>query len=144
MEPFEYYDFSASRIRFNRGAVDWQVAPGGRRIAAQNSYPDGGTNGHVLIEEFIPDDSYHQQLFSKPEPLLKRSRFSVPVPTLPSSVASATPMRKEETVCVGMRNVLAEFEDTSSKGESAGKSEEVFNGNGSIRTAWGEYDEKSI
>jgi len=73
-EPFEYYDFSASRIRFNRGALDWPVAPGGRRIAAQNSYPDGGTNGHVLIEEFVPDNSYHQQLFSKPEPSLKRSR----------------------------------------------------------------------
>jgi 3-oxoacyl-(acyl-carrier-protein) synthase/NAD(P)-dependent dehydrogenase (short-subunit alcohol dehydrogenase family)/acyl carrier protein len=145
LEPFEYYDFSASRIRFNREAVDWQVVPGGRRIAAQNSYPDGGTNGHVLIEEFIPDHSYHQQLFSMPEPRLKRSRFSnSPVLALPPSAASVTPVRTEEAaVCIGMRNFLAEFEETGSRGPS-GKSEQGANGNGSIRTAWGEYDEKSI
>jgi len=144
-EPFEYYDFSASRIRFNRGLVDWQVAPGGRRIAAQNSYPDGGTNGHVLIEEFVPDSSYHQQLFSKPEPVLKRSRFTgSPVFTPRTSVASGTRMTKAEVVSVGMRSFLDRFEETDSEGESAGKSETGIDGNGSMKTAWGEYDEESI
>ncbi len=74
-EPFGYFDFESSRIHFNRHAVNWDVRPGSRRIAAQNSYPDGGTNGHVLIEEFVADRSYRQELFAKPQPLLKKMQL---------------------------------------------------------------------
>ncbi|MGN7290832.1 SDR family NAD(P)-dependent oxidoreductase [Bacillus velezensis] len=50
-EPFEHYDFEASRIHFNREPVDWhsEKKP---RVAAQSSFPDGGTNAHILVEEY--------------------------------------------------------------------------------------------
>ena len=48
---------------------------GKKRIAAQNSFPDGGTNCHVLIEEFIPDDSYQQRHFPKIIPNMVKKRF---------------------------------------------------------------------
>jgi len=135
-EPFEYYDFSTSRIRFNRDAVDWQVAPGERRIAAQNSYPDGGTNVHVLVEEFVADNTYRRQLFAKPQPLLKRSRFPLsPVPPPRTSVAYVTRMTKEEVRGAGMIHFLDKFAATA---------DESLEGTGLIRTAWGEYDEESI
>jgi acyl transferase domain-containing protein/D-arabinose 1-dehydrogenase-like Zn-dependent alcohol dehydrogenase/acyl carrier protein/SAM-dependent methyltransferase len=142
---FEYYDFSASRIRFNREAVSWEVASGEKRIAAQNSYPDGGTNGHILVEEFVPEESYRQRLFSKPQPFLKRSRFPLsPVSTPRTSVAVVTRMAKADVVSTGMSNFLEIFEDTRAKEEPNGWSDHSTERSGSIKTAWGEYDEESI
>jgi polyketide synthase PksM len=75
LEPFEYYDFAAARICFNRETVRWETAPGKRRIAAQNSFPDGGTNCHVIIEEFGPDPSYRQRYFPRDLPAMDKKCF---------------------------------------------------------------------
>lgn len=66
-EPFPYYDFGNSRIRFNRETIDWEVPVGRKRVAALNSFPDGGTNCHLIIEEFAPDAQPYQPLFASKE-----------------------------------------------------------------------------
>jgi acyl transferase domain-containing protein len=145
MDPFEYYDFSNSRISFNRIAVPWETAPGARRIAAQSSYPDGGTNSHVLIEEFTGGELYRQQLFPHPKPLLNRTRFPVSQVSPPkNSVAYVTRMTKADVLGTGMVNFLDTFGDTSPDNGSRDGSDAKPEDGGSIQTAWGEYDEESI
>ena len=90
LNPFEYYDFSASRIRFNRKTIDWQVDVGKKRIAAQNTFPDGGTNCHVLIEEYVPEENYQQRYFEITTPSMVKQRY--PLHSL-SSLDSSTPMQ---------------------------------------------------
>jgi acyl transferase domain-containing protein len=45
------------------------------RVAAQSSFPDGGTNCHAVVEEFVPGGAYEQRYFPKPAPSLTRRRF---------------------------------------------------------------------
>jgi hypothetical protein len=125
--------------------VDWEVAPGERRIAAQNSYPDGGTNAHVLIEEFVAGNEYRQKLFSKPAPLLKRSRFPLSPASVPrTSVAYVTRMAKSDVLSTGMTSFLDKFADTKLAEEAVGVSDVKLDAGRPIKTAWGEYDEESI
>lgn len=63
-EPFQYYDFKKSRIQFNRETIHWEVPKDKKRVAAMNSFPDGGTNCHVIIEEFLPEEKYHETIFT--------------------------------------------------------------------------------
>ncbi|WP_217557309.1 SDR family NAD(P)-dependent oxidoreductase [Paenibacillus sp. GbtcB18] len=72
VEPFDYYNFSTSRIAFNRETIPWEVGEGKKRIAALNSFPDGGTNCHAIISEFIPDGSYIRRYFPKQVPVLDK------------------------------------------------------------------------
>jgi len=92
-DPFSYYDFSTSRIDFNRETIDWRVEPGKKRLAAQNSFPDGGTNCHLLIEEFVPDGIYQQQYFPKEAPRMTKKRF--PLPLLSLREPSEEPNKKQ-------------------------------------------------
>lgn len=50
--PFDHYDFNRSRIQFNREPVAWPMPANQERTAALSSFPDGGTNYHVIIESF--------------------------------------------------------------------------------------------
>ncbi|WP_152378747.1 SDR family NAD(P)-dependent oxidoreductase [Paenibacillus brasilensis] len=77
LTPFDYYDFSASRICFNRETIDWRADAGKKRIAALNSFPDGGTNCHVIIEEFVPHADYRQYLFPKTAPTMDKKYFPI-------------------------------------------------------------------
>nr|WP_275942651.1 SDR family NAD(P)-dependent oxidoreductase [Paenibacillus alba] len=72
VEPFDYYNFSTSRITFNRETIPWEVDEGKKRIAALNSFPDGGTNCHAIISEFIPEGSYIRRYFPKQVPTLEK------------------------------------------------------------------------
>jgi acyl transferase domain-containing protein len=77
-EPFPYYDFGNSRIRFNRETIDWEVPTSRKRVAALNSFPDGGTNCHVIIEEFMPDLLSDQPLFTPKElPAMNRKALNM-------------------------------------------------------------------
>ncbi|WP_437581595.1 SDR family NAD(P)-dependent oxidoreductase [Sorangium sp. So ce887] len=94
-DPFDHYDFASSRIRFNREAIAWDVAPGTERVAAQSSFPDGGTNCHVVIGEFVAGGAYQQRYFPKPAPSLARRRFppragSAPEPVAATQTVAAT------------------------------------------------------
>jgi polyketide synthase PksN len=75
VEVFPHYDFAASRIRFNRETIDWAVEAGKRRLAAQNSFPDGGTNCHLLVEEFVAEGDYRQEYFPKEPPKMAKKHF---------------------------------------------------------------------
>jgi polyketide synthase PksN len=78
-QPFPYYDFGNSRIRFNRETIAWEVAAGQTRVAALNSFPDGGTNCHLIIEEFTPDLQIYQPLFVPKElPEMDRKVLNAP------------------------------------------------------------------
>jgi acyl transferase domain-containing protein/NAD(P)-dependent dehydrogenase (short-subunit alcohol dehydrogenase family)/acyl carrier protein len=74
-EPAEYYDFESSRMLFNRQAIDWNVEKGKKRVAVQNSFPDGGTNCHVVMEEYINEEGYEQKYFSIPVPEMNKKIF---------------------------------------------------------------------
>jgi acyl transferase domain-containing protein/acyl carrier protein len=81
-EPFEHYDFASSRIQFNRETLEWKALPGKKRIAALNTFPDGGTNCHALIEEYVPDATYRRAAFSQPLPNLDRRSFPLNIAPL--------------------------------------------------------------
>ncbi|ABQ27262.1 SDR family NAD(P)-dependent oxidoreductase [Geotalea uraniireducens] len=116
MEPFEHYDFTASRIGFNRECTDWLVAPGMKRIAAQNSFPDGGTNCHVIMEEFVPEGNYTQRLFSLPAPVLNKR-------TLGTGVTLSTATNRDSN------------EERETRDKAA---------HSSVHNVWGEFDAKYI
>ncbi|HML90294.1 MAG TPA: SDR family NAD(P)-dependent oxidoreductase [Methylomusa anaerophila] len=125
-DPFTYYDFSSSRIEFNRTTIDWQAEPGRKRLAAQNSFPDGGTNCHVLIEEFVPDESYQQRFYPQEVPNMARKRF--PLPRKLSSV-----IEEPED------HIRIEAHDEKDKKQSKGKMKQP---NRVAKTSlWGEYHE---
>lgn len=85
-DPFSSYDFSSSRIEFNRKTIDWTVDYGKKRIAALNSFPDGGTNCHVILEEFVSDGNYRQQYFPRKAPDMVKKRFPISLPELSSDM----------------------------------------------------------
>ncbi|AXE29470.1 hypothetical protein DK842_05875 [Chromobacterium phragmitis] len=82
--PFEHYDFEASRARFNRETLAWPGGPGKPRAAAQSCFPDGGTNCHLIVEEFVPGADYAQRRHGLPMPSMQRRRF--PRAAAPASV----------------------------------------------------------
>jgi acyl transferase domain-containing protein len=75
-EPFEHFDFAGSRVRFVRRLEQWTVPPGKTRIAAQNSFADGGTNAHVIIEQAPAD--YIPTRTPLPLPPLQWKRWPMP------------------------------------------------------------------
>ncbi|MET0336049.1 MAG: beta-ketoacyl synthase N-terminal-like domain-containing protein, partial [Rhizobacter sp.] len=48
-EPMPHYDLAASPFRFTRQAGAW---PGAARTGALNCFADGGTNAHVVLQEW--------------------------------------------------------------------------------------------
>jgi acyl transferase domain-containing protein/NAD(P)-dependent dehydrogenase (short-subunit alcohol dehydrogenase family)/acyl carrier protein/SAM-dependent methyltransferase len=77
LDPFEFYDFGASRIVFNRQSVDW---PRGARprCAALSSFADGGTNCHVLVQELDPAYAVSVRREALPLPPMQRRDLSPP------------------------------------------------------------------
>lgn len=72
--PFEFFDFNNSRIVMNRESTP-VVTNGKPMLVAQNCFPDGGTNCHVLVEEFVAGEEYICKYESKSVPALKRQRI---------------------------------------------------------------------
>lgn len=83
VNPADYYDFKRSRILFNRETINWEVESWKKRIAVQNSFPDGGTNCHVVMEEFIAEEEYEQRFFSIPVPEMRKKHFAITKAFLP-------------------------------------------------------------
>ncbi|GBF32469.1 polyketide synthase of type I [Desulfocucumis palustris] len=137
-DPFNYYDFSASRIHFNRETIDWKIGSGKKRIAAQNSFPDGGTNCHVLIEEFAPDGSYQQQYLPKTAPDMVKKRFTLsPLSfseSFPAYAVAEVPAENAETSMDKYKENFKKQPDWEIK-----QQEHVL-----LKNIWGEYHEKNI
>jgi len=91
LEPFEHFDFSASRVHFNRRMLEWKATDGRPRVAAQSCFPDGGTNCHVILEEFIADPDYVQVRQPLPAPAFERRTFSRHRDTARAPVAQVEP-----------------------------------------------------
>ncbi|KAK8013161.1 lovastatin nonaketide synthase [Apiospora marii] len=54
--PNREIDFEAWRIKVPQGLLDWERPAGGVRRASVNSFGYGGTNAHVILEEYIAND----------------------------------------------------------------------------------------
>ena len=66
-EPMAHYDFAASPFRFSRGSADWRDLP---TCAAVNSFADGGTNAHVVLDRW--SDARPAKRAPVPPPQLSR------------------------------------------------------------------------
>ncbi|MCX8131441.1 MAG: SDR family NAD(P)-dependent oxidoreductase [Clostridia bacterium] len=130
LEPFDYYDFTSSRIRFNRETIEWETAPGKKRIAAQSSFPDGGTNCHIIIEEFVPGGNYMQRYYPQKCPELQKRSF--PLSAASSPEALPTPKHEPE-YCNGtdLNSIIQKFVIEPAKG--TGQESHI-----PVGTFWGE------
>jgi acyl transferase domain-containing protein len=72
-EPMAHYDLQASPFRFTRQLRPWGDAP---RVAAVNSFADGGTNAHVILEGSDTQAQARRQPI--PLPALRRVRLPPP------------------------------------------------------------------
>jgi polyketide synthase PksJ len=137
----DYYDFSASRVNFSRTVFTWRVDRGQIRTAAQNSFPDGGTNCHVILEEFIPDEQYRQYYFPLLLPQMAKKRFPLHIEAssfeiVPTSLLKPVPDLGRESASI----IQKINPDLAKRGERSGEP-----GRGSyVKNYWGEYDEKVI
>ncbi|MGY2288359.1 SDR family NAD(P)-dependent oxidoreductase [Pseudomonas sp. SDO528_S397] len=77
LAPFEHFDFNASRVHFNRATLGWNTTEGRPRVAAQSCFPDGGTNCHVILEEFVAPPGYVQQREPLAPPVFDRRSFAL-------------------------------------------------------------------
>ncbi|PXX69495.1 Acyl transferase domain-containing protein [Pseudomonas sp. LAMO17WK12:I10] len=89
--PFEHFDFGTSRVHFNRRTLDWKTPDGRSRVAAQSCFPDGGTNCHVILEEFIAAPGYEQMRQPLPAPVFDRRSFSRHRDPAPAAIARVEP-----------------------------------------------------
>jgi len=78
--PNPNLDWSVSPFAVNTELRAWDVAPGKSRVAGVSAFGFGGTNFHVVMEEYVPD-----------RPTTNGNRFSVTVPTDVPSVTTTAP-----------------------------------------------------
>jgi len=78
-EPMAHYDLDASPFRFTRQLRPWGEAP---RVAAINSFADGGTNAHVIVEGAVA----HADAWRQPLPLPPLHRIDVSAADAPASI----------------------------------------------------------
>ncbi|WP_313912526.1 SDR family NAD(P)-dependent oxidoreductase [Tahibacter sp.] len=79
-EPMAHYDLDASPFRFSRQLRPWGEAP---RVAAINSFADGGTNAHVIVEGGVA----HADAWRQPLPVPALHRIDVSAAGTPASAA---------------------------------------------------------
>jgi acyl transferase domain-containing protein len=87
LDPFEFYDFGASRIVFNRETVSWPQHDG-PRVAAMSSFADGGTNCHVLLQSFDATEPPSRRPLPLP-PMQRRDLSPAPPRAVESDAAAA-------------------------------------------------------
>ncbi|MCO1604482.1 SDR family NAD(P)-dependent oxidoreductase [Desulfosporosinus nitroreducens] len=74
-QPMTHYNMESSPFYFSRELTDWEHAP---RIAAINCFADGGTNAHLIIEDWVNQASHDAIRSPIPPPNLKRSGSKIP------------------------------------------------------------------
>ncbi|HWH02031.1 MAG TPA: beta-ketoacyl synthase N-terminal-like domain-containing protein, partial [Pilimelia sp.] len=101
-QPPEHFDLAASPFRFDRADTPWP----GPRVAAVNSFGDGGTNAHVVVAAWTGTQGRRTPL---PRPVLNRRRIEFTgVPVGPAPAAAAAPAavtardRAEPIAVIGM------------------------------------------
>ncbi|MER5705089.1 amino acid adenylation domain-containing protein [Micromonospora sp. NPDC002296] len=100
-QPPEHFDLAASPFRFDRTEAEWT----GPRVAAINSFGDGGTNAHVVVAAWAGVQGRRTAL---PRPVLSRRRVeSTGVPVGPAPAAGSGAMvtardRAEPIAVIGM------------------------------------------
>lgn len=72
--PHDRFRFKDSPFYPNTGLKDWE-SNGNARLAAISSFGFGGTNGHLIVEEFIPTMEWIKNRVPKPLTIFSRRRF---------------------------------------------------------------------
>jgi acyl transferase domain-containing protein len=85
--PNPNLDWSVSPFAVNTELRDWDVAAGRSRVAGVSAFGFGGTNFHLVLEEYVPDGLHTNG---------HRSAAAVPAKSAPQ-VAAAPPPAKPET-----------------------------------------------
>ena len=116
-EPVEYYDFKGSRVWFNRGVAEWEAETGKKRTAAQNSFPDGGTNCHIVMEEFEGEGKYEQRLHSIPIPEMNKISFAHTPVVLPGRIKPA--LNNEGNNISDFKNQFKKIKDRETKSNTS-------------------------
>ena len=73
-QPHERFQFERSPFYPNTELKPWDVQ-NKNRIAAISSFGFGGTNSHVILEEYIPHNEWIQKRYSKPLTIFNRKKF---------------------------------------------------------------------
>ncbi|MGJ7907988.1 SDR family NAD(P)-dependent oxidoreductase [Actinopolyspora sp. H202] len=55
-QPNEHFDFESSPFYVNTELKSWYTEPGVRRRAAVSGFGFSGTNAHLVVEEYVPED----------------------------------------------------------------------------------------
>jgi amino acid adenylation domain-containing protein len=79
-QPMRHYNFTESPFYFVRSLTPWNET---QRFAAVNCFADGGTNAHVILESWRPDENQEPVRRPLQPPLLNRIDLS-PAPELVS------------------------------------------------------------
>ena len=61
--PNPNVDWGTSPFAVNTELRDWEVAPGGTRVAGVSAFGFGGTNFHVVLEEHVPGQLVGQRVY---------------------------------------------------------------------------------
>jgi acyl transferase domain-containing protein len=140
-ESVNYYDFGASRVHFNRSALDWKAEPGQKRVASQNSFPDGGTNCHVIMEEFVKDEEYTQKYDSLPIPPLHRKSFKVISSGFTAPSAKKSAGLEESSLSLAELKKKYLFVDKTEGDNKTNKNNDNNKTKAQFESIWGKYDE---
>ena len=84
--PNPNLDFTQLPLRVNTRLQEWEMKPGAVRRAGVSAFGFGGTNFHVVLEEYIPGMLAEQKAQFQPARLAKAA---APVPAIETQVAAA-------------------------------------------------------
>lgn len=86
-QPLAHYDIEASPFYFRRSADDWTEQS---RLASVNSFADGGTNAHVILQSW--EDRPERQILRQPVSLPHLQRISIKKDAPKVTVAHSSPV----------------------------------------------------
>ncbi|GER89939.1 hypothetical protein KDW_41010 [Dictyobacter vulcani] len=86
-QEMRHFDREAAQMTFSRTLTDWTAVPA---VAAINSFADGGTNVHVILEGWEEERERTVRRHPLPPPTLQKRALTIPVTPKPEMQGPAT------------------------------------------------------